>query len=116
MTDLVATLGTGKGTWIEVRNLIETIEWDNVYLITNKFGAEKFKVKKNVNFIVINNNDIKGMKDEIIKNLKNVLKLEVGVNIQSGTGNEHMALISALFSLGVGIRLVIFKNNTLAEL
>jgi len=34
----------------------------------------------------------------------------------SGSGKEHMALLSALLKLGLGIRLVSFTNNGIKEL
>ena len=41
-----------------------------------------------------------------MKNLKGKIKdPEIDINFISGTGREHMALMSALLKLGVGIRL-----------
>ena len=42
MTDFVACLSTGKGTWGNVKRIIEEGEWDNILLITNDFGKENF--------------------------------------------------------------------------
>ncbi|MEK6816338.1 MAG: hypothetical protein AABY09_01890, partial [Nanoarchaeota archaeon] len=68
----------------------------------------KFTCDKPSSFIVINSfsspNDIK---NTIVSQLKGKLSLDVGVNMTSGTGNEHMALLSALLEVGVGIRLVV---------
>ena len=36
---------------------------------------------------------------------------EVAVTLASGTGKEHMALISALLSIPVGIRLVVYTKD-----
>jgi len=36
---------------------------------------------------------------------------EVAVSLASGNGKEHMALISALLSIPVGIRLVVYTKN-----
>ena len=45
------------------------------------------------------------MKEEIQKKLKGKIKgTEVALSIASGEGKEHMALISALLNLPVGIR------------
>ena len=41
--------------------------------------------------------------------------IEVGLNIVSGSGKEHMALISALLKLGIGIRLVALTSNGVKE-
>ena len=42
--------------------------------------------------------------------------LEVAVNIVSGTGKEHMALLAAILKLGVGVRLVALENNEFLDL
>ena len=116
MTDLIAALSTGKGTWTQVVSLIRSEDWETVYLITNAFGKEKFTCDSPVKMIILDENlSIDKMKDQIIGELKDKLKMEVAVNIVSGTGKEHMALLSALISLGVGIRFVV-ENNGLKEL
>ena len=42
--------------------------------------------------------------------------MEVAVNIVSGNGKEHMAIISALLKLGVGIRLMAVTKDGVREL
>jgi len=46
MTILVTCIGTGKGTWMHVSKLIKDQEWEQIYIITNKFGKENFKIEK----------------------------------------------------------------------
>jgi hypothetical protein len=58
---------------------------------------------------------------ELVEDLKNVLKgkingLEVGVNFISGSGKEHMALMSALQQLGIGLRLVALTKDGVKEI
>lgn len=117
MTTLVACLSTGKGTWAQLNEIIKGAVWDKVFLITNEFGKEKFQ-KEKVELIVLDLNkspDI--LCDEIVAELheKNIGQ-EVAINITSGTGNEHMALLSALLKLGLGIRFVYSKNGKVEEL
>lgn len=117
MTDLVVMLTSGKGTWAEVSKLIKQEEWEHVYFICTDFGKEKFTCEKPHTFIVINSfAEIEEIKKKIMEALKDKLKLEVGLNFVSGTGKEHMALISALMSLGVGIRLVSPGEKEVKEL
>lgn len=108
MTDLVACLSTGKGTWGHVDGIIEGMEWGKIYLITNDFFKDKIKSKKNAEIIAVDTNKtITEMADDIKKALSGKINdLEVGLNIVSGEGREHMAIISALLQLGLGIRLV----------
>ena len=104
--ELVALLSSGKGSWGQVSGLIKQGEWDNIILIGNDF-AKKFQVegdKKHV-FIEIKDSVLVEMKQEILDKLKDKIKgTEVALSIASGTGKEHMALISALLSIPAGIR------------
>ncbi|MBN1501983.1 hypothetical protein JW930_00430 [Candidatus Woesearchaeota archaeon] len=113
MTELVACLLTGKGTWAHVANLIKNEEWKKVFLITNDFGKEKFQKSEKIEFVVIN---IYDEIEKIIADIKSQLKdkitgTEVALNFISGTGKEHMAILSALLGLGLGIRLVVSDEN-----
>jgi hypothetical protein len=102
--ELVALVSSGKGSWGQVAGVINRGEWDNIILLGNEF-AKKFNVEKDFEFIEINSPAIKDLKDEIMKKLKGKIKgTEVALSIASGDGKEHMALISALLSLPVGIR------------
>lgn len=116
MTDLIAMLSTGKGTWLEVSKLIKAEGWDKIYLVTNLFGAQNFRAEKQVNFIIIDpNKDIQSIKETIVNDLRDKLKLDVALNMHSGSGKEHLALISAIVNTGVGIRFVAMKDNEMIE-
>ncbi len=109
--ELVALLSSGKGTWGQVAGLINQGEWDKVILVGNDF-AKKFTTDKPSEFIEINEISIKEIKDELVKKLKNKIKgTEVALSIASGDGKEHMALISALLSLPVGVRFVVLTKD-----
>ncbi|MFH1209723.1 MAG: hypothetical protein V1663_02965 [archaeon] len=115
MTDLVACLSTGKGTWGHVSRIRD--DFERVYLITNDYGKENFQKDEKTELIPLNFNlGIKELRDEIENALKDKLKGDVAINIISGTGKEHMALISALLKLGVGIRLVALTKDGIEEI
>ena len=117
MTDLIACLSTGKGTWGHVSRLIQDNEWDNIYLITNEFGKENFTAEKKAEFMVIDS--LKPIKDLVIdieSRLKDKINGEVALNMISGTGKEHMAILSALLKLGVGIRLMGLTKDGVEEI
>ncbi len=117
MTDLVACLSSGKGSWGHVNRLIQDQEWENIYLITNNFGKENFHPEKNVNFILIDTNQgIKEMKEIIHNELKDKLKNDVALNFISGIGKEHMALLGALLKMGIGIRLLVLTKDGIEEI
>jgi len=118
MTDLIACLSTGKGTWAHVSKLIEEQDWDNIFLITNEFGKENFQPKKPVQYILINlNRYLSELVEDIKAQLKEKLNpLDIAVNLISGSGKEHMAVISALLKLGAGIRLITLTPRGIKEI
>ena len=95
MSTLIANLSTGKGTWGHVNRLVEDDTFDKIFLITNEYGKENFKKNDKTEFIVIDpNKGIKDQRDEIYNGLKDKIKdTEVALNLVSGTGKEHMALL-----------------------
>src|SRR3989338_9968272 len=112
MASLVACLGQGKGTWSEVRKLIDAESWEKIFLVTNAFGKERFTDAK-AEFVVVDDlQPPSAMTPVIISQLKGkILDTEVALNFSSGNGNVHMALLAALLKLGLGIRLVTLSNN-----
>ncbi len=118
MTCLVACLSTGKGTWGHVGRLVSDGNWDKIFLITNSFGKENFKNEKNAEMIVIDSRKgIEDLRDEIKSGLKDKINdTEIAVNVVSGEGKEHMALISAIMQLGYGFRLFALTKDGIKEI
>ncbi len=117
MASLIACLSTGKGTWGHVSRLIQDGQWDKIFLITNEFGKENFNNTNNAEFIVINpNQSIKELIQNIQENLKDKLDGDIALNLISGTGKEHMAILSALLKLGIGIRLITLTQEGIEEI
>lgn len=116
--ELVACLSTGKGTWGHVSKLVQDGKWDSVFLITNDYGKENFTKDDKTELISVNMNmGINELREDIYNNLKERIKgTEVAVNFISGIGKEHMALVSALLKIGVGIRLIALTKNGVEEI
>ena len=117
MPTLIACLSTGKGTWGHVSRLIKENQWNKVILITNEFGKENFTKSDNTELILIDaEKGIEELSKEIKEKLKDKIKeSEVALNIISGSGKEHSALLSALLKLGIGIRLVALTKEGMKE-
>jgi len=115
--ELVALLSTGKGTWGQVSGLMSHGEWDKVVLVGGDF-AKDFKHEKQFEFIKIDiDKPLKELKEEFSKKLKNKFEgTEVALSIASGEGKEHMALISALINLPVGIRFAALTKEGVIDL
>ncbi len=118
MTSLVVSLGTGKGTWGHVLKLVENEEWDKVFFVTDAYFSDKFKTGKPHEFITIDVKEpLSRLSEEIRKKLEGkIADTEVALNIVSGTGKEHMALLSAVLKLGLGVRLVAFTGEKAEEM
>jgi len=115
--ELVALLSTGKGSWQQVSGLMNHGEWDKVVLLGSDF-AKDFKHEKKFEFIKVDlDKKLKELKEDFSKKLKGkFVGTEVALSIASGDGKEHMALISALINLPVGIRLAALTKEGVIDL
>jgi hypothetical protein len=117
MTSLVACLSTGKGTWVQVIKLINDPKWDKVFLVTNTFGQEHFKPTRAVEMILVDDSmTTEQLISHIKEKMEGISDFEVGVNITSGTGREHMAIIAAVLKMGLALRLVEIGDEGVKEI
>ncbi len=115
--ELVALLSTGKGSWAQVSGLMKHGEWDKIILLGDDF-AKDFKHEKKFEFIKIDlSQKIKDLQQDLKSKLKGKFAgTEVALTIASGDGKEHMALISALINLPVGIRFAALTKEGVIDL
>jgi hypothetical protein len=115
--ELVALLSTGKGSWGQVSGLLKYGEWDNVMLLGSEF-AQKFTSEKKFEFIKVDlDKKLEDLRKEFMEKLRGKVKgTEVALSIASGEGKEHMALISALINLPVGIRFAALTKDGVIDL
>ena len=118
--ELISLLSSGKGTWGQVAGLVNNQKWDKIIFITDPFFKPKlaeFDFSRGAEIIAVDFNA--GIK-EVIAELKEKLNgriqgVEVALSIASGSGKEHMALISALLQLPVGIKFVALTKEGIIE-
>jgi len=115
--ELIALLSSGKGTWGQVSGLMKHREWDKVILLGDDF-AKDFKHEKEFEFVKVDlSKRINDLKEEFLTKLKGKINgLEVALTIASGDGKEHMALVSALINLPVGIRFAALTKEGVIDL
>ena len=118
MAVLIACLSSGKGSWGHILRVVDGQDWEKIILITNDFGKKNFKCQKKVDLVVF---DMGKPVDELIndhvKELKNRLGFgDVALNLVSGSGKEHMAILSALIKIGVGIRFVAYTRKGVCKI
>lgn len=118
--ELVALLSSGKGSWAQVAGLIKYGEWEKIILLGDDFSSQfKTQDKENITeFVKVDlNKRIKDLRDEFLQKLKGKINgTEVALSIASGDGKEHMALISALLNLPVGIRFAALTKDGVIDL
>ena len=110
--ELVALLGQDKESWGQVLGLINHGQWDKVILV--KTSKNEFvSSHPNTEEVFIDSSlPILEMKSMLLDKLKSKFsEFEAFLSIASGNGKEHMALISALLTVPVGIRLVVFTKK-----
>jgi len=115
--EFVALLSSGKGTWAQVSGLMKYGEWEKIIVLGDEF-ARQFTSDKKFEFIRIDlTKKLKDLKEEFSQKLKGKFDgTEVALSIASGEGKEHMALISALINLPVGIRFAALTKDGVLDL
>ncbi|MFA5020019.1 MAG: hypothetical protein WC533_02885 [Candidatus Pacearchaeota archaeon] len=115
--ELVALLSSGKGTWAQVSGLMKQGEWDKIILIGSDF-AKDFTSEAKFEFIQVDlDKKLVELKKELLEKLKGKIDgTEVALTIASGSGKEHMAIISALLSIPAGIRFTALTKDGIVYL
>lgn len=105
----IGMLGVGKGTWGHVLRILSDQEFDKIVLIATDWVKENFKMPKECDWIIINNRaGFEIIKEEIKSKLP---EGDLVVSIASGSGKEHMALISAIKELDRPFKFVTLTGN-----
>ena len=111
--ELVCFQGLDKENWPQLNALVKHSDWEKIFIIKN-LQADNFQSSEKCEIIEVNSFlSLLELKKEILEKLKPRISknFEVALSIVSGTGKEHMALISALLSIPVGIRLVAYTKQ-----
>ncbi len=114
MDYLIALISSGKGTWGEVANLIKVKKWKKVFIICNNFTYDKFTSDYDyVEKLKINDRDLKNSIKNLSEKFKEIDEMEVALNINSGTGKEHMIVIQSILKAGLSFKFVILEDKKL---
>ncbi len=110
--EFVAFVGNDKENWGQITALLNRLEYDRAILVSS--SNEDFPINEKCKLIKINSDkSLIDMKEQIREKLKKELSgdFEVSLSLASGNGKEHMALLSALLNVPVGVRLVVFTKE-----
>ncbi len=115
--ELIALLSSGKGTWAQVSGLMKYGEWEKIILIGDEF-AKEFTHERKFEFIRVDlSQKIKDLRDDFSKKLQGKFQgMEVALSLASGDGKEHMALVSALINLPIGVRFAALTKEGVIDL
>lgn len=111
--EFVAFLGKDKETWGQVTALLNRLEYEHAIIIKDK-NADDFPINEKCKVLEINSDKpIIELREQIQTKIKSMLSgdFEVTLSIASGNGKEHMAVVSALLNLPVGIKLVVYTKE-----
>jgi hypothetical protein len=115
--ELICLLSSGQGTWAQISGLMKYGEWDKIILVGDEF-AKQFSHEKKFEFIKVDlNQKLIELRDDFMKKLKGKFdEMEVSISLASGNGKEHMALISALINLPIGVRFVALTKDGITNM
>jgi hypothetical protein len=111
MAILIAALGEGKGTWQTVFKLASMSEWEKVIFVGPAFAGENLELKENMKFVAVDEKQPIGTLIAQLQKEFGTIFGEVGVNLTSGSGNLHMAILSAILKSGGGVKLVTWTDK-----
>ena len=111
--ELVAFVGGDKENWREITGVMNRLECDKIVIVKDKKVSGFPNSLKTRVVDVDSGAPLMELKSEMMSKIKKELMgdFEVALSLASGNGKEHMALISALLSIPVGIRLVVFTKK-----
>jgi len=115
--ELIALLSKDEETWSQVLGLIKHGDWEKIIVLGSN-NAKKFSAGKKFELLEVNlEKRLKDLKEDFSNKLKGKIDgTEVALSIASGNGKEHMALISALLHLPVGIRFAALTKEGVIDL
>ncbi|PIN92810.1 hypothetical protein COU54_05340 [Candidatus Pacearchaeota archaeon CG10_big_fil_rev_8_21_14_0_10_31_24] len=111
--ELVIFVGKDKENWGQLTALVNRMDCEKIIVVKNS-QAEGFPINSKCHVISIEDSlPLVEMKKQLVEELKPKLSgdFEVALSLASGSGKEHMALLSALLSVPVGVRLAVYTKQ-----
>jgi len=112
--ELVAFLGDDNKNWGQVTALINRLDDCDKFILIKSKSSPEFPLTSKCKLIEVDTTQpLTDLKEKIQEKLKPELSssFEVALSIASGTGKEHMAIISALLNIPVGIKMVVYTKD-----
>ncbi|MFH1650389.1 MAG: hypothetical protein ABIA93_07635 [Candidatus Woesearchaeota archaeon] len=117
MTKLLACLAEPVSSWPVVLKLVKCPDFEQIILFCDEKAQKAFKAPENVRVVSFDRMlSAESMRDYFFSILKDMpFEMDVALNLSSGDGKEHMALIAAALRTGSGIRFVTWRKDSMVE-
>jgi len=112
--DLVVFVGGEKEGIGQIKALVNRMDCEKIILVKDKSTPKPLFNSNKVSFVDVDTSiSLLDLKEEMLSKLKPKLNndFEASLSIASGSGKEHMALVAALLSVPVGIKLVAYTKK-----
>jgi hypothetical protein len=111
--ELVAFVGNDKENWGQISALVKRGMWDKTILVRNKDVKDFPRLPRSEFLDIDSSKSLIDIKKELTDKLGKKLgkEFEVALSIASGNGKEHIALISSLLSIPVGVKFAVFTKT-----
>ena len=117
MPTLILNITKDEGSWAHCKKLIDCGRWDKVIAFCDINAQKNFSTCKEIKKFAIDfSKKIPELSEDMHAKLSSIEDLEVYVNFVSGSGREHMALISAILKSGLGMRLIVATADGVKEI
>ncbi|MBM3230149.1 hypothetical protein FJZ22_00635 [Candidatus Pacearchaeota archaeon] len=111
--EFVACVGTDEQNWGQITALLNRLEYEKAVLVVDAM-ASGYPTNDTCTIIKIDmSQPLLPLQREIQDKLKKTVggEFEVALSLASGTGKEHMAVLSALLNIPVGVKLVVYTKE-----
>ncbi len=111
--EFVAYVGQDRESWGQITALLNRLEYETAVLVVDAKISD-FPSNERCTIIPVNaDKPLLELQEQCLRQLKPALSrdFEVALSLASGNGKEHMALLSALLSIPVGIQFVVFTKE-----
>ena len=111
--NLVVMIGKEKEVLGQVSALINRFETEKIIIVKDKSVDSFPRNEKCAVGEVDCDSDLISLRDEIGEKIEKAIDrdFEVALSMASGNGKEHMALLSALLSIPVGVKIVAYTKK-----
>lgn len=110
---LVCFLAKEKEGYGQISALVNNFEHESLIIVKDKSTENPFQSNKCSVVNIDASADLVTLKENMQDLLRRELQsdFEVALSLASGNGRDHMALVSALISVPVGVRFVVYTKK-----